>query len=331
MCTAIANYCGGFYFGRTLDYHAPMGEEIVIIPRNFPILLHRELKLDSHYAIVGAALVKQDYPLLFDGMNEKGLCMAGLNFVGNAAYFPAEKGKINLAQFEFMPYILGKCAFAEEAISAIKNINITPERFSADMPPAPLHWLIADKTRAVTVEFVSEGVKIYENAAGVLTNNPPFPVQMTNLANYINLSAALPRNNFSGRLNLKPCGMGFGAIGLPGDVSPQSRFVRAAFLNCNSAGVVNEAEGVSRFFDLLGCVSVPYGCCAAEGGGFESTHYASCCSASGGIYYYKPRGALKVCCADLFAEELSSARLVRRSASSIAAACGCAERLNARE
>lgn len=327
MCTAIANHGGGLYFGRTLDYHAPMGEELVVIPRNFPLIMHREIKVDSHYAIIGAALVKQDYPLLFDGMNEKGLCMAGLNFAGNAAYQPAQSGKINLAQFEFIPYILGKCAFVEEAVSAIKNINITPERFSADMPPAPLHWLIADKMRAVVVEFVSDGTMVYDDPAGVLTNNPPFPVQMANLANYMNLSPQLPRNNFSAKLNLSACGMGFGAIGLPGDMSPQSRFVRAAFLNCNWSCGMSEAEGVAHFFSVLGCVSVPCGCCAAEGGGYESTLYSSCCSAQSGMYYYLPRGGLKVCAVNMFAEQLSSARLARYSGSAITAACAEAEKL----
>lgn len=327
MCTAIANHGGGLCFGRTLDYHAPMGEEIVVIPRNFPLILRRQPRAESHYAIAGAALVCQNYPLLFDGMNEKGLCMAGLNFAGNAVYLPAKSDKINLAQFEFMPYILGSCAFAEEAVAAIKDINITPDRFSADMPPAPLHWLIADRSRAFVVEFVKEGAMVYEDPAGVLTNNPPFPVQMAMLSGYMNLSPALPRNNFSKKLPLTPSGMGFGAIGLPGDVSPQSRFVRAAFLNCNCSCGVSETEGVCNLFSMLGCVSVPYGCCAAEGGGFESTLYFSCCSAQSGTYYYLPRGGLKVCAVNMFSQDLNSARLARYSASVISSLCGGAEML----
>ena len=110
MCTAVTYKTKDFYFGRTLDYDFSYVEEITITPRNFLLRFRETEAFQKHFAFIGMAFVKDGYPLYYDAVNEKGLCMAGLNFVGNAHYSKIEKGKINLAQFELIPYILGKCA-----------------------------------------------------------------------------------------------------------------------------------------------------------------------------------------------------------------------------
>lgn len=97
MCTA-ATYCNGdFYFGRNLDYEFSYGEHVTIMPRNYPIRLHGGA-LDRHYAMIGMAHIQNDYPLYYDAVNEKGLCIAGLNFVGNAVYPPVTQGVASVPQ-----------------------------------------------------------------------------------------------------------------------------------------------------------------------------------------------------------------------------------------
>ena len=115
MCTAATYKTKDFYFGRTLDYEFSYGDEITVTPRNYEFKLRHMGTLSSHYAIIGMAHVAGDYPLYYDGINEKGLGMAGLNFVGNAVYNEVEEGRENIAQFEFIPWILGKCATVKEA------------------------------------------------------------------------------------------------------------------------------------------------------------------------------------------------------------------------
>ena len=109
MCTAATYKTKDFYFGRTLDYEFSYGDEVTITPRNYRFDFRHMGILESHYAIIGMAYVAGGYPLYYDGINEKGLGMAGLNFVGNAKFQPIEEGRDNIAQFEFIPWILGRC------------------------------------------------------------------------------------------------------------------------------------------------------------------------------------------------------------------------------
>ncbi len=286
MCTAVSFKTNELYFGRTLDNDFSYGEEVVITPRGFTFEFKNAKRMKNHHAIIGIAFVAQGYPLYYDGMNEKGLCMAGLNFVGNAVYNSPLKDKDNVAQFELIPWILGQCGSVNEARALLEKLNITDTPFSADLPVAQLHWIIADKGCAITVESVAQGLKIYDNPVGVLTNNPTFDKHMFLLGNYMNLTAKQPENRFSQSLDLHSYGLGMGAIGLPGDLSSTSRFVRAAFMNLNSVCDGDEKASVGRFFHIMDTVSQPKGCNDLGGGKYETTLYTSCCSADKGIYYY---------------------------------------------
>src|SRR5699024_11005377 len=128
--------------------------------------------------------------------NEKGLCMAGLNFPGNASYGKAAEGKANAAVYELIPWLLGTCASVGEAEEKLGTLNLTDDAFSETMPPAPLHWMLADRERCLVIESVREGINIYEDPIGVLTNNPPFEYHRTNLNNYLNVTAQYPRAQF---------------------------------------------------------------------------------------------------------------------------------------
>ena len=309
MCTAIAYKTKDFYFGRTLDYDFSYGEQITVTPRNFPLPFRHKDTLAQHYAIIGMAHIAQNYPLYYDAVNEKGLAMAGLNFVGYAQYRHPIKGKDNIASFEFLPWILSQCASVAEAKKLMETINLTDDAFSDQLPPAQLHWIIADSDEAITVESVADGLHIYSNPVGVLTNNPPFHEQMLQLCNYMHLSPNEPENRLCRTLDLQPYSRGMGAIGLPGDLSSQSRFVRAAFTKLNSVCDDSENGSVSQFFHILDAVSQTRGCCRLDDGKYEITIYASCCNASRGIYYYTSYDNRHINAVDLHREDLNGSQL----------------------
>ena len=310
MCTAATYKTRDFYFGRTLDYEFSYGETIVIVPRNYRFAFRNEKTIGNHYAIIGTAHVAEDYPLFYEAANEKGLAIAGLNFVGNAHYFEPVEGRDNIAQFELIPWILSQCADVSEARALIERINLTNTPFSDRLPVAQLHWIIADKDGAITVESVRDGIKVYDNPVGVLTNNPPFDLQMFQLNNYMGLTNGSPANTFAPGLELQRYSRGMGAIGLPGDLSSQSRFVRVAFTKMNSLSGEGERESVSQFFHILGSVDQQRGCCLLEDGKYEITIYTSCCNCSKGIYYYTTYDNHAVTGVDMHRENLDGNSLV---------------------
>ncbi len=309
MCTAATYKTKDFYFGRTLDYEFSYKEEITVTPRNYIFNFGQIGVMQKHYAIIGMAYIVNNYPLYYDAINEKGLCMAGLNFVGNAVYNDKIASKDNIAQYEFIPWILGQCDCVKTARSLIEKINITNTAFSDDLPLAELHWIIADRNSAITVEAVKDGIKIYENQIGILTNNPPFDIQLQRLNDFQYLSVKPPKNNFSKCINLEHYSRGMGAIGLPGDLSSASRFVRAAFVKLNSVSGDSEEESISQFFHILGSVDQQNGCCDVGNGKFEKTIYTSCCNADKGIYYYTTYNNHQITAVDMRKENLDSSLL----------------------
>ena len=192
MCTAATYQTKDFYMGRTLDYEFSYGEEVTITPRNYEFDFRYAGKAKTHYALIGMAFVAGDYPLYYDAANEKGLGMAGLNFVGNAAYAEeateADKDLVQVAQYEFIPWILTQCASVAEARRMLSNMKLMGTPFSEQLPTAQLHWMIADKEECIVVESMKDGMHIYDDPVGVLTNNPPFPGQMFALNNYAGVS-----------------------------------------------------------------------------------------------------------------------------------------------
>lgn len=311
MCTAATYKTKDFYFGRTLDYEFSYGDEVVVMPRNFPLHFRSMGEMNSHHAMIGMAYVAGEYPLFYDAVNEKGLGMAGLNFVGNADYKPVTEGKDNVAQFEFVSWVLSQCADVKEATELIKRMNLTNEQFREQLPVAQLHWIIADKNGAVTVESVKDGIHIYDNPVGVLTNNPTFPEQMFALNNYMHLSPKSPENRFSQDLELHTYSRGMGAMGLPGDLSSQSRFVRVAFTKMNSVSGDSESDSVSQFFHILGSVDQQRGCCYVGEGKYEITIYTSCCNADKGIYYYTSYDNHQITAVNMHKENLDGSVIVR--------------------
>ncbi len=310
MCTAITYNTKDHYFGRNLDLEYSYKETVTITPRNYSFKFRKAKEIKNHYALIGMAYVADNYPLYYDAINEKGLGMAGLNFPKNAAYKELEKSKDNIAPFEFIPWVLSQCANLEEAKELLTTINIAQINFSEELPASPLHWIIADQEKSLTVECVKEGLKIYDNPVGVLTNNPPFDMQMFNLNNYMNLSIEPPINNFSKNLEFDTYSRGLGALGLPGDLSSASRFVKASFTKMNSLSGSSEKESISQFFHILKSVEQQRGCVHMGGDKYEITIYSSCCNMDKGIYYYTTYDNSQITGIDMHKENLDGANLI---------------------
>lgn len=311
MCTAITYSTQDHYFGRNLDLEFSYHEEVTITPRNFPFAFRCKNTIGQHYALIGMAFVVDNYPLYYDAINEKGLGMAGLNFPGNADYKNECPDADNIAPFEFIPWILCQCASVAEARELLSRINLVDINFSSELPLSPLHWMIADQKEAIVVESVKEGLKVYDNPVGVMTNNPPFDKQLFFLSNYMNLSPEPARNAFAKEIGLQEYSRGMGAIGLPGDLSSASRFAKAAFTRMNAVSGSSEAESVSQFFHILGSVEQQRGCVHLGNHKYEITIYSSCCNMDKGIYYYRTYENPQVTAVKLFAEDLSGKELFR--------------------
>ena len=145
----------------------------------------------------------------------------------------------------------------------------------------------------------------------MLTNNPPFDIQMFMLNNYMSLSPKQPENNFGKSAELTTYSRGMGAIGLPGDLSSASRFAKVAFTKLNSVSGDSEGESVSQFFHILGSVDQQRGCCEVTDGKYEITIYTSCCNAAKGIYYYTTYDNHQITAVDMHKENLDGTELIR--------------------
>ncbi len=309
MCTAISFKTQDHYFGRNLDLEFSYNETVTVTPRNFPFVFRRAGEMRSHFALIGMAYVAGGYPLYYDCTNEKGLSMAGLNFPTFADYKPEADGKDNIAPFEFIPWILSQCSTVAEARKLLAKINIAKIDYSAELPASPLHWIISDKSESVVVESVKEGLKVWDDPVGLLTNNPPFDYHMLNLANYLNCTREEAVSRFADGYELKPFSRGMGGIGIPGDLSSASRFIKAAFTKLNSVCGESESESISQFFHILGSVAQQKGCCRV-GHAFEYTIYSSCCNTDRGIYYYTTYENSQITAVDMHAVNLDGSELV---------------------
>lgn len=305
MCTSISFSSPVALFGRNLDLDVSFDEQVVVTPRHFPFHFKKAPAMPSHFAMIGMATIAEETPLYAEAANEKGVYAAGLNFPQNAYYAPqATRGRTALAPYELIPFVLGQCENLAQVRSILEDVSLVSIPFSAGYPLAPLHWHIADQTGSITVEPMKDGLKIYDNPAGVLTNNPPFPFQMMNLNNYMHLRTSAPVNHFSSGVPLRAYGQGMGAMGLPGDFSPMSRFVKATFLKCNSVFGKEPFSTITQFFHILDAVAMVRGSVVTDANRNDITRYSCCIDAAMGIYYYKTYENSRIHAVSLFHEQL---------------------------
>lgn len=285
MCTTVALMMDRFFFGRNMDLEGSFGERVTVTPRNFPFSFHHTKPSLSHYAMIGMATVIDGYPLYADAVNEKGLCMAGLNFPNNAYYQEvADTENIRVAPFELIPLVLGSCANLSEARALLEKVELVSEPFSETVSLTPLHWHVADSNGSLVVEPRKEGLMLYENPVGVLTNNPPFPRQLEILAKYDSLGNQNPAD---GSPNESAYSLGLGGIGLPGDYSSSSRFVKAVFLRGHLLSGNEKVEQIAQVFSLLAAVAPIKGSVLNEEARPHYATYSCCMDTAKGIYYVR--------------------------------------------
>ncbi len=289
MCTALFCKDDGGLFGRTLDLECSFGESVIITPRGYEL---PSPVGKTKYAIIGIGTARDGYPLYYDAMNECGLAVAGLNFPGYAAY-QRGGGEGAVGSFEFIPYILGRCNSAVGAAQLLRRMWVSDKSFSGELPATPLHWMLAGADGCFVVEPVSDGLKIYENPYGVLTNSPPFPYQTARLADYAQLSSEYMPKMCEGILP-PPYSRGLGAFGLPGDWSSSSRFVRAVYASSNTSHTGGRVGKIERFFRIMDTVCVPKGCIITEGGAPVMTVYTSVAELDGKCYYFTTEDSRRI-------------------------------------
>ena len=286
MCTAISLKTGQHYFGRNLDLEVSYSEAVTITPRNYPFTFRHKGCLKYHLAFIGVATVVDGYPLYYDATNEMGLSIAGLHFPEDTDYKPYASEKDNITPFEFIPWILCQCISVEEAESLLQNMNLLNENFSSELPLTPLHWIISDEHESIVVESVKEGLKIYPNPLGVLTNRPTFDIQQKNYHPYLAMED------------------------VPGDWSSESRFIRAAFVKEHSICDETESASVSQFFHILDSVAHPRGCTPPKKGLYDVTVYSSCCNTNRGIFYYKTYENSQITAVDMFETDYNGSQCI---------------------
>lgn len=309
MCTAITYKTLDHYFGRNLDYERSYQETVTITPRNYIFPFRRIPPLENHYAMIGMATVSNGFPLYYDATNEYGLSIAGLNFPVSARYLPEHMNKENITPFEFIPWLLGTCKTVEDVKGKLKDANLVNIPFSNEYPLSPLHWFAADHEQAISVEPMATGITIHQNPVGVLTNEPPFPYHMMNLQNFMHVTNQEPVNRFAPDLTFHAYSRGMGGIGLPGDLSSASRFVKAAFTKLNSVSKDSESASISQVFHILGSVAQQQGC-VKIGHLYEKTIYTSCCNTTKGIYYYTTYENSQITGIRLHSENLDNDKLI---------------------
>ncbi len=277
MCTAVHIVCEHGLFGRTLDVTHGYEEQIVIAPRKMQFTFSNGQTGNDHFAMIGMAYLTEKGPLYFDAMNEHGLCMAGLRFP-EASYAVPQGTAREIAPYELISRVLSSCRTTEEAVALLRDNRIVRLSFSPTLPITPLHWLIADRHRSVTVECVDGQTVLYDNPFGVLTNAPSFSTMAALIPHYCHLSP-----NTTGASQQPPYSYGIGAVGLPGDLTSMSRFVRAQFFKQYARW--EEPRPIGQFFHLMDTVKQMKGVTRTDEGD-EYTRYTSCCDQQERVYYY---------------------------------------------
>ncbi|MED2942299.1 choloylglycine hydrolase family protein [Bacillus swezeyi] len=315
MCTSMTlkNADQEHLLARTMDFAFQLDGEVLLHPRHYKWESEADGKVnEGSYAFIGMGRRLKN-ALFADGVNEKGLTCAALYFPGYAVYEKEVKDhRHNIAPHEFVTWVLSGCGDVEDVEKAVASLAIVEKEVQLLKTVTPLHWFISDRTgRSIVVEPTADGIQIHDNPVGVLTNSPEFPWHLTNLRNYIGLRPGQFTAKKVGKLTLSAFGQGSGLAGLPGDFTPPSRFIRAAYLKEHIKPVSGETEGVSAAFHILSSMNIPKGVVITEQGEDDYTQYtAVMCSETCSYYYhhYQNRQVQKVCLLkeDLDRKELKS-------------------------
>lgn len=263
-CTGISltSADGTKIVARTIEWGGTnLNSMYVIVPRGFTSQSYTPSGVDgmmftARHGYVGFAVQQQEF--ITEGLNERGLSAGLFYFPHYGEYVPynPDNKKNTISDFQVVSYILGECATIEEVKEAVSNIDIV----NIDPRSSTVHWRFTDASgHQVVLEIVNRKIHFYENPLGVFTNSPGIEWQLTNLNNYVNLfPGSAPSQNLHG-MHLAPFSYGSGFLGLPGDFTPPSRFVRAAFFQSTAPQQPNAEATVRQCFQILNCFDIPIG------------------------------------------------------------------------
>ena len=286
MCTAIGLCLNDRFFGRNLDLDRHFGESTVLTPRGYCLPLRHEGSVTIQYALLGMAAVANDFPLYAEAFNERGLAMAGLNFVGNAAFSSKkEQKKQNLTTYELIPWVLGQAGTVKEAGDMLRDVCLCDTPFSEHMPASELHWFLTDGKESLVLESTKKGIRIYEDPLGVLSNNPPFPYQMVRAIPFLKKDQIPTVEKLLQEEDISAQSLGTEPIGLPGDYSSTSRFVRAAALVRSAKTLGEDQADVATCFQILAAVAPVHGSVQSARRSEHYTLYSVVANLSRGEFY----------------------------------------------
>lgn len=253
---------------RTIEWGgSDLNSQYVIVPQGYTAQSYIPggidgMKFTSKYGYVGLAVEQKEF--IAEGLNEKGLS-AGLFYFpryGKYEDYNAAYKEESIADLQLVSWILGECKNVEEVKDAISKVHV----IAIDPRASTVHWRFADTTgRQIVLEIIDGKPVFYENKLGVLTNSPDFNWQMTNLNNYVNLFPGSAPSQKLGETELSQFGAGSGFLGIPGDVTPPSRFVRAAFYQATAPVQETSEETVLQGFQILNNFDIPVGIEFAKG------------------------------------------------------------------
>ena len=269
-CTGITlkSQNGTAVVARTIEWGGSnLNSQYVIVPRGYSEQSftpdgQNGMVFIARYGYVGLAVEQKEF--IAEGINEAGLSAGLFYFPHYGEYEDYDKKVADsiISDFQLVSWILGKCTTLEEVKEAVANVHI----INIDSRASTVHWRFADQTgRQLVLEIIGKETHFYENNLGVLTNSPGFEWHLTNLNNYVNLYPGTAQTHGLGNLELSSFGAGSGFLGLPGDVTPPSRFVRAAFYQATAPQKSTVLETVLQCFQILNNFDIPIGIEFSEG------------------------------------------------------------------
>ena len=266
-CTGIRLIAkdGGVVAARTLEFGFDLHSDVLVIPAGTMLTGTlpdggKGISYKTKYGFVGANA--EGMTAIVDGINEAGLYVGLFYFPDYASYADATKDNAAraMAPHEYANWLLGNFATVDEVKANFDKVVLLPVVVEAIEQPAPVHFVVHDRSgKSVVIEPLNKSLKIYDNPLGVVTNSPTFDWHMTNLRNYVNLTATnVPPINLGG-VKLAQFGQGSGLRGLPGDFTPPSRFVRAVAFSQSAIPTATAAQAVLQAFHILNNFDIPYG------------------------------------------------------------------------
>jgi choloylglycine hydrolase len=285
-CTSfvLRSQDGGIVYARTMEFALPLHSRVIVVPRNLALTgtgpdgqAGSGMAWHSKYGVVGMDGI--GLPIVVDGMNEAGLAGGALYLPGYAEYqaVPSGQERNSVASYELLLYILTSFATVAEARAGLPNVMVNRSSQAVFKMPVPLHVTLHDTGGAnLVIEYVGGRLTMYDNPTGVMTNAPSFDWHLANLGMHLDLSVTEPKPLTLGTLTLTPPSSGAGSVGLPGDMTSPSRFLRAFLFSYSAPKEPTSADAVGLAFHILNNFDIVPGTIrtsadAAAGGGVNGT------------------------------------------------------------